>query len=106
MYELFDSPYTEIQKLALDVVADLVRRNKDDRLHDRFRRTNGLGALLKFLDVKYHPCKLEEIFSYSVFRNVFEMRTYLRVYLEHRVGGSSRGCAQDSPFRVRQPHHG
>ncbi|KAK1124878.1 hypothetical protein K0M31_006229 [Melipona bicolor] len=62
VYELFDSPYTEIQKLALDVVADLVRRNKDDRLHDRFRRTNGLGALLKFLDVKY-PCKSEEIFS-------------------------------------------
>ncbi|KAF3429113.1 hypothetical protein E2986_01297 [Frieseomelitta varia] len=50
VYDLFDSPYTEIQKLALDVVADLVRRNKDDRLHDRFRRTNGLGALLKFLD--------------------------------------------------------
>ncbi|KOX79073.1 Armadillo repeat-containing protein 3, partial [Melipona quadrifasciata] len=50
VYELFDSPYTEIQKLALDVVADLVHRNKDDRLHDRFRRTNGLGALLKFLD--------------------------------------------------------
>ena len=102
VYELFDSPYTEIQKLALDVVADLVRRNKDDRLHDRFRRTNGLEALLKFLDVKY-PCKSMEIFSYSV---CYLMRTYLHAYVEHRVGGSTRGRAQDSPSRVRQPHHG
>lgn len=100
VYELFDSPYTEIQKLALNVVADLMRRNKDDRLHDRFRRTNGLGALLKFLDVKY-SCKLEKIFLVC-----YLMRTYLHAYLEHRVGGSSRGRAQDSPFRVRQPHHG
>ncbi|XP_033345659.1 armadillo repeat-containing protein 3 [Bombus vosnesenskii] len=50
VYELFNSPYTEIQKLALDVVTDLVRRNKDDYLHDHFRRTNGLEVLLKFLD--------------------------------------------------------
>nr|XP_012135252.1 PREDICTED: armadillo repeat-containing protein 3 isoform X2 [Megachile rotundata] len=50
VYDLYNSPYPEIQKLALDVVTDLVSRNQDDHLQDLFRRSNGLQALLKFLD--------------------------------------------------------
>ena len=55
VYNLFDSPYPEIQSLAMYVVADLVSRNKDDRLQDLFRESNGLQALLKFLDVRANP---------------------------------------------------
>ncbi|XP_076670799.1 armadillo repeat-containing protein 3 [Andrena cerasifolii] len=50
VYNLFDSPYPEIQSLAMNVVADLVSRSKDDRLQNLFRESNGLQALLKFLD--------------------------------------------------------
>ncbi|XP_076757269.1 armadillo repeat-containing protein 3 [Xylocopa sonorina] len=50
VYELFSSDYPEIQRLALNVVTDLMHRSKDDRLQDHFRRTNGLQALLKLLD--------------------------------------------------------
>ncbi|XP_076634549.1 armadillo repeat-containing protein 3-like [Colletes latitarsis] len=50
LYDLFDSPYRQIQSLALNVVGDLVSRNRDDRLQELFRRSNGLQALLKFLD--------------------------------------------------------
>ncbi|XP_017793335.1 PREDICTED: armadillo repeat-containing protein 3 [Habropoda laboriosa] len=50
IYKLFNSSYLEIQKLALDVIADFVRRNKNEYLHDHFRRTNGLQALLQVLE--------------------------------------------------------
>lgn len=50
IYELFNSPYPEIQRLALNVVRDLVTCSKIDRLQDLFRQTKGLQALLKFLD--------------------------------------------------------
>lgn len=55
VYNLFDSPYPEIQSLAMNVVADLVSRSKDDRLQNLFRESNGLQALLKFLDVRPNP---------------------------------------------------
>ncbi|OAD54846.1 Armadillo repeat-containing protein 3, partial [Eufriesea mexicana] len=50
VYELFNSPYPEIQQFALDVVTDLVRRNQDNHLQNHFRHTNGLEALLKILN--------------------------------------------------------
>ncbi|XP_053997902.1 armadillo repeat-containing protein 3-like [Hylaeus anthracinus] len=50
LYDLFDSPYREIQGLALNIVGELVSRNQDDHLQNLFRRSNGLQALLKFLD--------------------------------------------------------
>ncbi|CAL7941681.1 unnamed protein product [Xylocopa violacea] len=50
VYELFSSHYPEIQRLALNVVTDLMHRSKDDRLQEHFQRTNGLQALLKLLD--------------------------------------------------------
>ena len=52
VYQLYNSVYPEIQKLALNVVANLVSRNQDEYLQDLFRRSNGLQALLKFLDVR------------------------------------------------------
>ncbi|XP_015437394.1 PREDICTED: armadillo repeat-containing protein 3-like [Dufourea novaeangliae] len=53
IYDLYDSPYPEIQRLALKIVADLVSRNQDDSMQDNFRRSNGLQALMKFLDALY-----------------------------------------------------
>nr|XP_034193307.1 armadillo repeat-containing protein 3 isoform X1 [Osmia lignaria] len=50
VYQLYNSVYPEIQKLALNVIANLVSRNQDEYLQDLFRRSNGLQALLKFLD--------------------------------------------------------
>ncbi|CAK9815090.1 Armadillo repeat-containing protein 3 [Anthophora plagiata] len=50
IYELFSSSYPVIQKLALNVIADFVRRNKDEYLHDHFRKSNGLQALLQVLE--------------------------------------------------------
>ncbi|XP_026674557.1 armadillo repeat-containing protein 3 [Ceratina calcarata] len=53
VYALYGSPYPEIKKLALNVVRDLVRRNQDDYVQEHFRRTNGLQALLEFLNVRH-----------------------------------------------------
>nr|XP_033342609.1 armadillo repeat-containing protein 3-like [Megalopta genalis] len=50
IYDLYNSSYVEIQRLALNITADIVGRNQDERLQELFRRSNGLQALLKFLD--------------------------------------------------------
>lgn len=77
VYELFNSPYSEIQKLALDVVTDLVRRNKDEQLQEHFRRTKCLEALLKFLDVKI----LDKKYSYNTEENFSINIIYRNIYL-------------------------
>ncbi|KAG7207756.1 hypothetical protein KM043_009366 [Ampulex compressa] len=50
IYQLFASSYPEIQSLALQVIADLLARNKNERLQTLFRQSNGLEALLNFLE--------------------------------------------------------
>lgn len=76
VYELFNSPYGEIQKLALDVITDLVRRNQDERLQEHFRRTKGLEALLKFLDVKI----LDKKYSYNE-KRIFLLILFIKIYI-------------------------
>lgn len=46
------SPYPEIQYLALDIVADVIGRNKDEDIRALFYETNGVKVLLDFLKVK------------------------------------------------------
>ncbi|XP_076291892.1 armadillo repeat-containing protein 3 [Lasioglossum baleicum] len=52
VYDLFNSPYLQIQRLALNVIANIVNRNRDEPLQEIFRLSNGLQALLRFLDVR------------------------------------------------------
>ncbi|XP_077263046.1 armadillo repeat-containing protein 3-like isoform X2 [Temnothorax americanus] len=48
LYQHLESPYPEIQHLALDVVADMIGRNKDEDIQSLFYETNGVEALLDF----------------------------------------------------------
>ncbi|XP_024937050.1 armadillo repeat-containing protein 3 isoform X1 [Cephus cinctus] len=50
IYKLLAEPYPVIQKIALDVLENLVSRNKDDQLQENFQSTGGLQALLNILD--------------------------------------------------------
>ncbi|KAL2719417.1 armadillo repeat-containing protein 3 [Vespula squamosa] len=49
IYRLLQEPYPEIQHLALNVIGDLLARKKDEYIHNLFRETKGLEALLNFL---------------------------------------------------------
>ncbi|RLU20744.1 hypothetical protein DMN91_007357 [Ooceraea biroi] len=50
LYENFESPYLEIQHLALDILADIIARNRDEDVQSLFRETNGIKVLLDFLE--------------------------------------------------------
>ncbi|KAI4502499.1 hypothetical protein M0802_002411 [Mischocyttarus mexicanus] len=50
IYRLLEEPYPEIQGLTLNVIGDLLSRNKDEYTQNIFRETKGLEALLNFLD--------------------------------------------------------
>ncbi|KAH0945053.1 hypothetical protein HN011_002424 [Eciton burchellii] len=50
LYQYFVSPYPEIQHFALDVLADIIARNKDEVIQSSFRETNGVKILLDFLE--------------------------------------------------------
>ncbi|XP_046833129.1 armadillo repeat-containing protein 3-like [Vespa crabro] len=52
IYRLFQEPYPEIQNIALNVIGELLARNKDEYIQNLFRQTKGLDALLNFLDVR------------------------------------------------------
>ncbi|XP_011706005.1 PREDICTED: armadillo repeat-containing protein 3 isoform X2 [Wasmannia auropunctata] len=49
LYQHFESSYPEIQYLALDVIADIIGRNKDEEIQSLFHETNGVKVLLDFL---------------------------------------------------------
>lgn len=53
LYEYFESPYPEIQSLALNIVAEIIGRNKNEDIQSLFRKTNGIKILLNFLEVRY-----------------------------------------------------
>lgn len=52
MYQHFESSYPEIQCLALNVVASIIERSKDEAIQSLFYETNGVEALLNFLKVR------------------------------------------------------
>lgn len=83
VYELFNSPYSEIQTLALDVVTDLVRRNQDEQLQEHFRRTKGLEALLKFLDVKILDKKNILTTEKRIFLLILFIEIFIYINLEY-----------------------
>ncbi|KMQ94440.1 armadillo repeat-containing protein 3-like protein [Lasius niger] len=49
LYQHFESLYPEIQYLALNVVASIIERSKDEDIQSLFHETNGVEALLNFL---------------------------------------------------------
>ncbi|KAF7385493.1 hypothetical protein HZH68_013923 [Vespula germanica] len=66
IYRLLQETYPEIQHLALNVISDLLARNKDEYIHNLFRETKGLEALLNFLandDWRDLHSKVLKIFS-------------------------------------------
>ncbi|XP_029168824.1 armadillo repeat-containing protein 3 [Nylanderia fulva] len=49
LYQHYESSYPEIQCLALNVVASIIERSKDEDIQFLFYETNGVEALLNFL---------------------------------------------------------
>ena len=51
IYKLFQQPHTNIKKLAVDVIENLVIRCKEENVQELFRNSGGLQEMLGLLEV-------------------------------------------------------